>query len=160
MRLHFAEPSDPQRVGPTYELTPTAESDRSRRFAFPALSRQDSRRFARLCRSLAPSPLLPRKRSSSRSIPPALSEPPSIFSHESTPAETMPKKPSPHGSQKVPKPAKIGISTFQTQPFATPEARAYPDNRIGRPWQTVAGFSALRRDARQAAHCRKSHSIN
>jgi hypothetical protein len=36
--VSFGEPSDPQRVGPPYELTPAAESDRSRRFAFPAFS--------------------------------------------------------------------------------------------------------------------------
>ena len=34
----FAEPFDPQRVDPTHQLTRTAESNRSRRFAFVALS--------------------------------------------------------------------------------------------------------------------------
>jgi len=36
--VSYGEPFDPQRVGPPYELTLTAESKRSRRFAFAAFS--------------------------------------------------------------------------------------------------------------------------
>ena len=96
MFVTFAEPFDPQRAGPARQLTRTAESDRSRRFAFVALSASNH----------ADSPSLPEPHAVpagaalavfTGAVPPALSEPPPTPPHGLTPAESMPKKPPANG---------------------------------------------------------------